>query len=80
VLGKPRNIEDVVASGLQVARPGNAFGCHVFALESHELWTDDVAIEQVELDELRLAQTNQEEWRKAADRWGISEGTSRQNE
>jgi phosphoglycerate dehydrogenase-like enzyme len=38
--------------GLQVARLGNAFGCHVLGFESHELRIDDVAIEQVELDEL----------------------------
>ena len=38
--------------GLQVARLGNAFGSHVLGFESHELGIDDVAIEQVELDEL----------------------------
>jgi phosphoglycerate dehydrogenase-like enzyme len=38
--------------GLQVARLGNAFGCHVLGFESHKLRIDDVAIEQVELDEL----------------------------
>jgi D-3-phosphoglycerate dehydrogenase len=38
--------------GLQVARLGNAFGCHVLGFESRELRIDDVAIEQVELDEL----------------------------
>lgn len=38
--------------GLQVARLGNAFGCHVLGFENHRLRIDDVAIEQVELDEL----------------------------
>jgi phosphoglycerate dehydrogenase-like enzyme len=38
--------------GLQVARLGNAFGCHVLGFENHRLGIDDVAIEQVELDEL----------------------------
>jgi len=38
--------------GLQVARLGNAFGCHVLGFESHDLRIDDVAIEQVGLDEL----------------------------
>jgi phosphoglycerate dehydrogenase-like enzyme len=37
--------------GLQVARLGNAFGCQVLGFES-QLRIDDVAIEQVELDEL----------------------------
>jgi phosphoglycerate dehydrogenase-like enzyme len=40
------------AIGLQVARLGNAFGCHVLGFESRELRIDDVAIEQVGLDEL----------------------------
>ena len=38
--------------GLQVARLGNAFGCHVLGFEPHVLRSDDVAIEQVEIDEL----------------------------
>jgi phosphoglycerate dehydrogenase-like enzyme len=38
--------------GLQVARLGNAFGCHVLGFESQRLRIDEVAIEQVELDEL----------------------------
>ena len=38
--------------GLQVARLGNAFGCHVLGFENHRLRIDDVAMEQVELDEL----------------------------
>jgi phosphoglycerate dehydrogenase-like enzyme len=40
------------AIGLQVARLGNAFGCRVLGYENHVLRIDDVAIEQVELDEL----------------------------
>jgi phosphoglycerate dehydrogenase-like enzyme len=40
------------AIGLQVARLGNVFGCHVLGFERHVLRIDDVAIEQVELDEL----------------------------
>ena len=40
------------AIGLQVARLGNAFGCRVLGFEHHVLRIDDVAIEQVELDEL----------------------------
>jgi phosphoglycerate dehydrogenase-like enzyme len=38
--------------GLQVARLGNAFGCHVLGFEPGVLRIDNVAIEQVELDEL----------------------------
>ena len=38
--------------GLQVARLGNAFGCRVLGFEHHVLQSDDVAIEQVEIDEL----------------------------
>ena len=40
------------AIGLQVARLGNAFGCQVLGFERHVHRIDDVAIEQVELDEL----------------------------
>jgi D-3-phosphoglycerate dehydrogenase len=40
------------AIGLQVARLGNAFGCQVLGYEHHVLRNDDVAIEQVQLDEL----------------------------
>jgi phosphoglycerate dehydrogenase-like enzyme len=40
------------AIGLQVARLGNAFGCQVLGFERHALRIDDVAIEQVELDDL----------------------------
>ena len=38
--------------GLQVARLGNVFGCHVLGFEGHKFRADDVTIEQVELDEL----------------------------
>src|SRR6202011_6347695 len=38
--------------GLQVDRLGNAFGCHVLGFELGVLRIDNVAIEQVELDEL----------------------------
>lgn len=40
------------AIGLQVARLGNSFGCRVLGFERHALRAGDVAIEQVELDEL----------------------------
>jgi phosphoglycerate dehydrogenase-like enzyme len=38
--------------GLQVARLGNAFGCHVLGFDPHVFKVSDVTIEQVELDEL----------------------------
>src|SRR5580704_21005 len=38
--------------GLQVARLGNAFGCHVLGFEHHVLRAVDITLEQVELDEL----------------------------
>ena len=38
--------------GLQVARLGNAFGCHVLGFEPQLLQVKDVTIEQVQLDEL----------------------------
>jgi phosphoglycerate dehydrogenase-like enzyme len=38
--------------GLQVARLGNAFGCHVLGFEPGLLRIDNVAIEQVDLDQL----------------------------
>jgi phosphoglycerate dehydrogenase-like enzyme len=52
LFGKTLGIIGCGRIGLQVARLGNAFGCHVLGFESHELRIDDVAIEQVELDEL----------------------------
>jgi D-3-phosphoglycerate dehydrogenase len=50
--GKTLGVVGCGAIGLQVARLGNAFGCRVLGFEHHVLRTDDVAIEQVELDEL----------------------------
>jgi phosphoglycerate dehydrogenase-like enzyme len=38
--------------GLQVARLGNAFGCHVLGFDPHVVKVNDVTIEQVELDDL----------------------------
>ena len=52
LFGKTLGVIGCGRIGLQVARLGNAFGCHVLGFESHELRIDDVAIEQVELDEL----------------------------
>jgi phosphoglycerate dehydrogenase-like enzyme len=52
LFGKTLGVVGCGRIGLQVARLGNAFGCHVLAFESHELRIADVAIEQVELDEL----------------------------
>jgi phosphoglycerate dehydrogenase-like enzyme len=52
LFGKTLGVVGCGRIGLQVARLGNAFGCHVLGFESHELRIDDVAIEQVELDEL----------------------------
>jgi D-3-phosphoglycerate dehydrogenase len=50
--GKTLGVVGCGAIGLQVARLGNAFGCHVLGYERHKIRTGDVAIEQVELDEL----------------------------
>jgi phosphoglycerate dehydrogenase-like enzyme len=52
LFGKTLGVVGCGAIGLQVARLGNAFGCRVLGFERHVLRTDDVAIEQVELDEL----------------------------
>jgi phosphoglycerate dehydrogenase-like enzyme len=52
LFGKTLGVIGCGRIGLQVARLGNAFGCHVLGFESRELRIDDVAIEQVELDEL----------------------------
>ena len=52
LFGKTLGVVGCGHIGLQVARLGNAFGCHVLGFENHRLRTDDVAIEQVELDEL----------------------------
>jgi phosphoglycerate dehydrogenase-like enzyme len=52
LFGKTLGVVGCGAIGLQVARLGNAFGCRVLGFERHQLRIDDVAIEQVELDEL----------------------------
>lgn len=52
LFGKTIGVVGVGAIGLQVARLGNAFGCRVLGFERQALWTNDVAVEQVELDEL----------------------------
>ncbi len=50
--GKILGVVGCGAIGLQVARLGNAFGCHVLVYERQKIRSDDVPIEQVELDEL----------------------------
>jgi phosphoglycerate dehydrogenase-like enzyme len=52
LFGKTLGVVGCGAIGLQVARLGNAFGCRVLGFERHLLRVDDVAIEQVELDQL----------------------------
>jgi phosphoglycerate dehydrogenase-like enzyme len=52
LFGKTLGVVGCGAIGLQVARLGNAFGCRVLGFERHLLRIEDVAIEQVELDEL----------------------------
>jgi len=52
MFGKTLGVVGCGAIGLQVARLGNAFGCKVLGFERHRLRIDNVAIEQVELDEL----------------------------
>jgi D-3-phosphoglycerate dehydrogenase len=52
LFGETLGVVGCGAIGLQVARLGNAFGCHVLGFERHALRMEDVAIEQVELDEL----------------------------
>jgi D-3-phosphoglycerate dehydrogenase len=52
LFGKTLGIVGCGAIGVQVARLGNAFGCHVLGFERHVLRIEGVAIEQVELDEL----------------------------
>jgi D-3-phosphoglycerate dehydrogenase len=52
LFGKTLGVVGCGAIGLQVARLGNAFGCQVLGFERHVLRIDDVAIKQVELDEL----------------------------
>jgi phosphoglycerate dehydrogenase-like enzyme len=52
LFGKTLGVVGCGHIGLQVARLGNAFGCHVLGFESHLLQVKDVTIEQVQLDEL----------------------------
>lgn len=50
--GKTLGVVGCGAIGLQVARLGRAFGCRLLAFERHPLQIDDLAIDQVDLDEL----------------------------
>ena len=50
--GKTLGVVGCGAIGLQVARLGRAFGCRLLGFERHPLRIDDLAIDQVELDEL----------------------------
>jgi len=52
LFGKTLGVIGCGSIGLQVARLGNAFGCRVLGFEHHVLRVSDVAIKQVELDEL----------------------------
>jgi phosphoglycerate dehydrogenase-like enzyme len=52
LFGKTRGVVGCGHIGLQVARLGNAFGCHVLGFEPRVLHVTDVAIDQVQLDEL----------------------------
>src|ERR1700733_3986211 len=52
LFGKTLGVVGCGAIGLQVARLGNAFGCRVLGFERQLLRIDDVAIDQVEIDEL----------------------------
>lgn len=52
LFGKTLGVVGCGHIGLQVARLGNAFGCHVLGFEPHLLQAKDVTIEQVQLDEL----------------------------
>jgi phosphoglycerate dehydrogenase-like enzyme len=52
LFGKTLGVVGCGHIGLQVARLGNAFGCHVLGFEPHLLPVKDVTIEQVQLDEL----------------------------
>ena len=52
LFGKTLGIVGCGAIGLQVARLGNALGCRVLGYDPRVLKIDDVAIEQVEIDEL----------------------------
>jgi phosphoglycerate dehydrogenase-like enzyme len=52
LFGKTLGVVGCGHIGLQVARLGNAFGCHVLGFDPHVFKVNDVIIEQVELDEL----------------------------
>jgi phosphoglycerate dehydrogenase-like enzyme len=52
LFGKTLGVVGCGHIGLQVARLGNAFGCHVLGFDPHVFKVDDVTIEQVKLDEL----------------------------
>jgi phosphoglycerate dehydrogenase-like enzyme len=52
LFGKALGVVGCGAIGLQVARLGIAFGCRLLGFDRHVSRIDDVAIEQVELDEL----------------------------
>jgi phosphoglycerate dehydrogenase-like enzyme len=52
LFGKTLGVVGCGHIGLQVARLGNAFGCHVLGFEPHLLQVKDVTIEQVQLDQL----------------------------
>ena len=52
LFGKTLGVIGCGKIGLQVARLGNAFGCHVLGFEPRVLRIDNVIIEQVEIDEL----------------------------
>jgi phosphoglycerate dehydrogenase-like enzyme len=52
LFGKTLGVVGCGHIGLQVARLGNAFGCHVLGFEPRVLHVTDVAIDQVQLDEL----------------------------
>lgn len=54
LFGKTLGVVGCGHIGLQVARLGNAFGCHVLGFEPHLLRVNDVIIEQVQLDELLI--------------------------
>src|SRR5215469_18352459 len=52
LFGKTLGVVGCGHIGLQVARLGNAFGCHVLGFDPHAFKVSDVTMEQVELDEL----------------------------
>lgn len=52
LFGKTLGVVGCGAIGMRVARLGSAFGCRVLGFERQTIRSDDVAIEQVELNEL----------------------------